>query len=111
ISGGMKKRVGLARALALDPEVMLLDEPTAGLDPITAVEIDELIRELQQERRMSSVVVTHDMRSVKLVADRIAMLNEGNIVAEGTLDDLQRSDDSFVKKFLQEAEGKDREEE
>jgi len=65
LSGGMKKRVGLARALALDPEIMLLDEPTAGLDPITASEINELIRELQQERKISSIVVTHDMRSVK----------------------------------------------
>ncbi|MBI1764314.1 MAG: ABC transporter ATP-binding protein [Acidobacteria bacterium] len=111
ISGGMKKRVGLARALALDPEIMLLDEPTAGLDPITANEIDELIRQLQQERRISSVIVTHDMRSVKLVADRIVMLNEGNIVTEGTLADLQRSGDSFVKQFLREAEGEAREEE
>ncbi len=76
ISGGMKKRVGLARALALDPEIMLLDEPTSGLDPITASEINELIRELQRERNISSIVVTHDMRSVETVADRVAMLNE-----------------------------------
>jgi phospholipid/cholesterol/gamma-HCH transport system ATP-binding protein len=103
ISGGMKKRVGLARALALDPEIMLLDEPTAGLDPITAGEINKLIRELQKERQMSSVVVTHDMRSVETVADRVAMLNEGSIVIEGTLKDLEQSDDPFVAKFMHES--------
>jgi phospholipid/cholesterol/gamma-HCH transport system ATP-binding protein len=100
ISGGMKKRVGLARALALDPEIMLLDEPTAGLDPITASEINELIRELRKERTMSSLLVTHDMRSVEEVADRVAMLNEGSIVIEGTLKDLKQSDDPFVSKFM-----------
>jgi phospholipid/cholesterol/gamma-HCH transport system ATP-binding protein len=103
ISGGMKKRVGLARALALDPEIMLLDEPTAGLDPITASEIDELIRQLQRERRISSIVVTHDMLSVKRVADRIAMLSDGHIIAEGTLDDLKSSRDPSVRKYLQDS--------
>ena len=103
LSGGMKKRVGLARALALDPTIMLLDEPTAGLDPITASEINELIRELQRERENSSIVVTHDMRSVERVADRVAMINEGNILIEGTLEDLKRSDDPIVSKFVQEA--------
>lgn len=103
ISGGMKKRVGLARALALDPNIMLLDEPTAALDPITADEVNNLIRELQKERQISSVVVTHDMRSVKSVADRIAMLNEGNIVIEGTLEELKRSKDPFVSKFVRES--------
>jgi phospholipid/cholesterol/gamma-HCH transport system ATP-binding protein len=103
ISGGMKKRVGLARALALDPVILLLDEPTAGLDPITASEINELIRELQQERQITSVVVTHDMRSVRTVADRIAMLNEGSILIEGTLADLQQSDHPMVAKFMQES--------
>jgi phospholipid/cholesterol/gamma-HCH transport system ATP-binding protein len=98
ISGGMKKRVGLARAL--DPEIMLLDEPTAGLDPITTAEIDDLIRDLQQERGITSIVVTHDMRSVQRVADRVALLNQGSIVMEGTPDDLQRSDDPFVRKFM-----------
>jgi len=102
LSGGMKKRVGLARALALDPSIMLLDEPTAGLDPITAGEINELIRDLQKERRMTSVVVTHDMRSVEKVADRVAMLNEGNIVIDGTLQELTHSNDPFVAKFIQE---------
>jgi len=102
LSGGMKKRVGLARALALDPKIVLLDEPTAGLDPITASEINELIRELQRERNISSIVVTHDMRSVEKVADRVAMLNEGNILIEGTLEDLKRSGDPIVSKFVQE---------
>jgi phospholipid/cholesterol/gamma-HCH transport system ATP-binding protein len=102
ISGGMKKRVGLARALALDPEIMMLDEPTAGLDPITADEINELIRSLQKERNTSSIVVTHDMRSVRSVADRIALLDEGSILAEGTLDELSEDRDPFVSKFIQE---------
>ena len=103
LSGGMKKRVGLARALALDPEIMLLDEPTAGLDPITASEINDLIRELQQERKISSIVVTHDMRSVKNVADRVAMLNDGNIVIEGSINDLKKSNDEFVSRFIEES--------
>ena len=102
ISGGMKKRVGLARALALDPEIMLLDEPTAGLDPITADEINELIRGLQKERNTSSIVVTHDMRSVRTVADKVALLNNGSILAEGTLDELSENHDPFVAKFIQE---------
>ena len=101
ISGGMKKRVGLARALALDPEIMLLDEPTAGLDPITAGEIIELIQGLQQERQVSSIVVTHDLRSVKALADRVALLHEGKILIEGTFEDLKSSDDPFVSEFLQ----------
>src|SRR5437762_724573 len=80
ISGGMKKRVGLARALALDPEIMLLDEPTAGLDPITAAEIIELIGELGKAGERSAIVVTHDLRSVEALADRVALLKEGSIV-------------------------------
>lgn len=103
ISGGMKKRVGLARALALDPEIMLLDEPTAGLDPITAGEINELIRQIQKEREVSSVVVTHDMRSLQTVADRVAMLNEGSIVIQGTIEDLKQSNDPFVSQFMHES--------
>ncbi|HEY3138999.1 MAG TPA: ABC transporter ATP-binding protein [Blastocatellia bacterium] len=102
ISGGMRKRVGLARALALDPEFMLLDEPTAGLDPITAGQINQLIRELQNERKTSAIVVTHDMRSVKIVADRVAVLDQGHIVTEGTLADLTRSTHPVVSKFAQE---------
>jgi phospholipid/cholesterol/gamma-HCH transport system ATP-binding protein len=100
ISGGMQKRVGLARALALEPEILLLDEPTAGLDPISSGEIDELILKLQRERRMASVVVTHDLHSAGTIADRLALLNEGNVVIEGSFEELQRSDIEFVREFL-----------
>jgi phospholipid/cholesterol/gamma-HCH transport system ATP-binding protein len=102
ISGGMKKRVALARALALDPEVLLCDEPTAGLDPITAAEIGELIVKLQQERKMTTVVVTHDLRGAKAFADRLMLINEGKVVAEGDFDSLQKNQDPFVVKFFQE---------
>jgi len=100
ISGGMKKRVGLARALALDPPIVLLDEPTTGLDPVTASEVIDLFRELRHDRQISSVVVTHDIHGVKGVSDRLAILNEGNIVIQGTLDDLRRSRDPFVSRFM-----------
>ena len=100
ISGGMKKRAGLARALALDPEILLLDEPTAGLDPISSGEIDELVLKLQEEHKMASIVVTHDMVSAKTISTRIALLNKGRVVIEGTFEDLQKSDDEFVSDFL-----------
>jgi phospholipid/cholesterol/gamma-HCH transport system ATP-binding protein len=100
ISGGMQKRVGLARALALEPEILLLDEPTAGLDPISSGEINELILKLQRERQMASIVVTHDLRSARKIADRLALLNEGDVVIEGAFEDLQQSEIGFVKEFL-----------
>jgi phospholipid/cholesterol/gamma-HCH transport system ATP-binding protein len=100
ISGGMQKRVGLARALALDPDILLLDEPTAGLDPISAAEIDELVLKLQQEHHMASIVVTHDLHSAKTIADRLALLNEGKVVIEGSFEELQKSDIEFVREFL-----------
>ena len=102
ISGGMQKRVGLARALVLNPEVLLFDEPTAGLDPITAHEISNLILELKKKRKMTAVVVTHDVRAAKLFADRLVFLHEGNIIAEGTFAELQKSRDQFVRRFLTE---------
>jgi phospholipid/cholesterol/gamma-HCH transport system ATP-binding protein len=103
ISGGMRKRVGLARALALDPEILLFDEPTAGLDPITAAEIGKLIQKLRQERNVTSIVVTHDMHSAHHFSDRIVMLKEGTILISGTFEDLKRSKDPFVEQFLSDA--------
>jgi phospholipid/cholesterol/gamma-HCH transport system ATP-binding protein len=103
ISGGMQKRVGLARALALDPEILLLDEPTAGLDPISSGEIDELILKLQRERRMASIVVTHDLHSARIIANRLAILDQGNVVIEGSFEDLQQSEIAFVKEFLKQS--------
>jgi phospholipid/cholesterol/gamma-HCH transport system ATP-binding protein len=100
ISGGMQKRVGLARALALEPDILLLDEPTAGLDPISSAEIDDLILKLQEEHHVASIVVTHDLHSAKTIADRLALLNEGDIVIEGNFEELQRSDIEFVREFL-----------
>jgi len=102
IPGGMQKRVGLARALALDPEILLFDEPTAGLDPITAREIGDLIVKLQRERQVSSIVVTHDVQSAKVFSDRMLFMKEGTVVAEGTFDELQDSGESFVAEFLKE---------
>ena len=100
ISGGMKKRVGLARALALDPPIVLLDEPTTGLDPITASEITDLIADLRRQRSISSVMVTHDVHGIKGISDRLAILNEGKILINGTLDHLKQSRDPFVSTFM-----------
>jgi phospholipid/cholesterol/gamma-HCH transport system ATP-binding protein len=103
ISGGMQKRVGLARALALEPEILLLDEPTAGLDPISSGEIDDLILKLQHERQMAFIVVTHDLHGAKTIANRLALLDQGNVVIEGTYEDLQKCDIEFVKEFLKQS--------
>lgn len=100
ISGGMQKRVGLARALVLDPDILLFDEPTAGLDPITAAEIDDLIVELREKRKLTGIVVTHDIRGAKTFADRLVLLRDGRIVAEGSFAELQKSDDQFVQQFV-----------
>jgi phospholipid/cholesterol/gamma-HCH transport system ATP-binding protein len=100
ISGGMKKRAALARALALDPAIVLFDEPTAGLDPITSAEIGQLIVDLRQQRGMTSIVVTHDLHAAKHFSDRLVLLSEGKIIVDGTFEDLQNSTDEFAKRFL-----------
>jgi phospholipid/cholesterol/gamma-HCH transport system ATP-binding protein len=100
LSGGMQKRIALARALTLEPDILLLDEPTAGLDPISSAEICDLILKLQKEHHMASIVVTHDLVSAKTIANRIALLNAGNVVIDGTFEELQNSNVEFVKDFL-----------
>ena len=100
LSGGMKKRVGLARAIATEPEIILYDEPTTGLDPMTAQRINDLIIELQRKLGITTIVVTHDLHCVKTVSDRIAMLHEGKIVAVGTWEELVTSNIQVVQDFI-----------
>ncbi len=99
LSGGMRKRAGLARAIALDPPLLLVDEPSAGLDPITAEEIDDLLLSLKEEGT-TLIVVTHNMASARKLADRLLMLDSGHIVAEGTLADFQQSTHPLVRAFI-----------
>ncbi len=100
LSGGMRKRAGVARAMAMDPEILFYDEPSAGLDPIVAAGIDELIRDMQRTFQLTSVVVTHEMESVKLIADRVCVLHRGKVVGLGTLDDISRSEHPYIQQFL-----------
>lgn len=101
LSGGMKKRVGLARAIAVNPEIVLYDEPTAGLDPIMSRNISRLIKKTQEQLHVTSVLVTHDMQSAFYAADRVAMLYEGHIVAIGTADEMKNSTNPIVKAFIE----------
>jgi phospholipid/cholesterol/gamma-HCH transport system ATP-binding protein len=103
LSGGMQKRVGLARALALDPDILLFDEPTSGLDPITSTEVIQLILKLKEERNLTSIVVTHDVLGAKHFADRVVLLKQGNVVVDGTFGQLTQSLDPFVVEFLKDA--------
>ena len=100
LSGGMKKRVALARAICIRPEIILYDEPTTGVDPITADSINELIRSLHDKLKVTSLVVTHDMKSAYHIADKIAMMYKGSIILEGNPDEIQRSSDPVVHQFI-----------
>ncbi|MBK7258019.1 MAG: ATP-binding cassette domain-containing protein [Ignavibacteriae bacterium] len=100
LSGGMRKRVGLARTLIQKPEIMLYDEPTTGLDPITAREISRLLLEVQERYKTSSIIITHDIECANIAADRIVLLNDGYCVAGGTYDELERSEDEWVRSFF-----------
>jgi phospholipid/cholesterol/gamma-HCH transport system ATP-binding protein len=100
LSGGMSKRIGLARTMILKPDIMLYDEPTTGLDTVTAREISELIVCMQKKNKISSIIITHDLACAKITADRIVMLKDGVIGAEGTYEELSDSDDEWVKSFF-----------
>ena len=100
LSGGMRKRVGLARTLIVKPEIMLYDEPTTGLDPITSREISDLILQMQKKYKTSSIIITHDMECAEIIADRLIVLNDGLFVAEGTFKELEKSDKEFVRSFF-----------
>ena len=100
LSGGMRKRIGLARTLILKPEIMLYDEPTTGLDTITSREISELILSIQQKNKTSSIIITHDMACAKLTGDRLLILKDGVVYAEGSYVTLEKSDDEWVRSFF-----------
>ncbi|UWY27574.1 ATP-binding cassette domain-containing protein [Flavobacterium sp. TR2] len=101
LSGGMKKRIGLARTLILKPEIILYDEPTTGLDTITSREISELILDIKHKQKTSSIIITHDMACAKLTADRIVVLKDGVIHAEGTYEELEKDEDEWVRSFFE----------
>ena len=100
LSGGMRKRIGLARTLIMKPQIMLYDEPTTGLDPITSKEISELILDMQKKYKTSSIIITHDMLCAKITSDRMLVLNDGKFIAEGTYDELENSEDKLVRSFF-----------
>jgi phospholipid/cholesterol/gamma-HCH transport system ATP-binding protein len=98
----MRKRAGLARTMIVRPEIMLYDEPTTGLDPITSREISELILDMQKKYKTSAIIITHDMECAKITADRVVIMNEGTYIAEGSFDELKKSDDELVRSFFNE---------
>jgi phospholipid/cholesterol/gamma-HCH transport system ATP-binding protein len=100
LSGGMRKRISLARSIILDPVIMLYDEPTTGLDPVTSDEISELINSVQEKYKTSSIIITHDIACVRITADRIIMMHQGYIYAEGTLSEFEASDDPLIMSFF-----------
>jgi phospholipid/cholesterol/gamma-HCH transport system ATP-binding protein len=101
LSGGMQKRVGLARSIAIEPDIMLYDEPTTGVDPITGGAVDRLIVKMREDLNITSIVVTHDIKSATRIADRVAMLYEGNIIFSGTPEELRSSEDPYVRQFVE----------
>lgn len=100
LSGGMKKRVGLARAIAMDPEIVFYDEPTAGLDPVACAVVDQLILDLTKKLELTSIVVTHNMESVFRIADRVAMLYQGKLLEVGTPKEIKNSSNAIVQQFI-----------
>ncbi|MCL6623569.1 MAG: ATP-binding cassette domain-containing protein, partial [Fimbriimonadales bacterium] len=104
LSGGMRKRVGLARALATDPDVLFLDEPTSGLDPVTAYAIDALIKDLTRQLNATIVLVTHDLNSVMRVARRVLFLHRGEVIFDGTPEEFHSSEDLRIREVVQKAE-------
>ncbi len=100
LSGGMKKRIGLARTIISEPKLILYDEPTTGLDPITVKEISQLIKDLQKDLDVTSIIVTHDLLCAQIISDRAIVLNEGKIIYDGGLEELTTSDDKFLKDFF-----------
>jgi phospholipid/cholesterol/gamma-HCH transport system ATP-binding protein len=100
LSGGMRKRAGLARALAVDPEILLVDEPSAGLDPITSTEIDELLIDIKEHHHVTLAVVTHNIPSARRIADRMAFLDDGRLLQQGTVEELEHSEHQFIRDFL-----------
>ncbi|MEI8204089.1 MAG: ATP-binding cassette domain-containing protein [Bacteroidota bacterium] len=100
LSGGMRKRISLARTLVVDPEIMLYDEPTTGLDPVTSDEISILINQIQKKYKTSSIIITHDIECARATADRLLMLHEGKVYMHGKIDDFEKSDDPLIKSFF-----------
>ncbi|HMC85083.1 MAG TPA: ATP-binding cassette domain-containing protein, partial [Chitinophagaceae bacterium] len=100
LSGGMRKRMGLARTMVVRPEIMLYDEPTTGLDTITSKEISNLILDMQRKYETSSVIITHDIPCARITSDRILIMSHGGFIAEGSCDDLENSKDSFIRSFF-----------
>jgi phospholipid/cholesterol/gamma-HCH transport system ATP-binding protein len=101
LSGGMQKRIALARTLILKPDIILYDEPTTGLDPVTAREIMHLIRNIQQKYKTSSIIISHDMACVRETADRLAVLMDGKNYAEATIEEMEHSEDPVIKQFFE----------
>lgn len=100
LSGGMRKRISLARTIIIDPKIMLYDEPTTGLDPVTSDEISLLINEVQKKYKTSSIIITHDIECARATANRLVMLHEGEVYKDGKIEDYEKSDDPFIKSFF-----------